>query len=268
MKKILLALLVLFLTVILALCFFRNIIAKSALEKAVNMLTGLKMSVANVNVGVFRSVVEVKELKLYNPPDFDEKLMLDLPNVFLGYDLGAFLKNQIHLKVLKIYLKEAVVINSAEGKLNIQVFEKFQPKDKGQPKAEQKSAEFLIDFLSLKIDKVIYKDYFKRKSPQVLEFNVGIDEEYRNIDDPNVLVRLVTFKALMNTAIGRLANFDVDQFKIDTSKLVKDAGQTLDGVMEGAKGLDKTGKDILGTFNDSGKNLRKIFSEENNVKSR
>ena len=74
-----------------------------------------------------------------------------------------------------------------------------------------------IDYLHLKIGKAVYKDYSAGGAPSVREFNIGIDDTYTNIDNPNTLVSLIVVKALSGTAIASLANFDIGSLSSSVS---------------------------------------------------
>ncbi|MBU1932972.1 MAG: hypothetical protein KKC66_03620, partial [Candidatus Omnitrophica bacterium] len=59
-----------------------------------------------------------------------------------------------------------------------------------------------------KIGKVIYKDYSGGGNPIVSEYSVNIASNYKNVNNPEDLVRIIVAKALMNTALGRLTDFN------------------------------------------------------------
>ncbi|MFH1878357.1 MAG: hypothetical protein ABH883_06080 [Candidatus Omnitrophota bacterium] len=68
-----------------------------------------------------------------------------------------------------------------------------------------------VDILDLKIGKVLYKDYSQGTSPQVQEFDINIDQKYNDITDLKQLITLIMAKALMNTTISKLTNFEMDK---------------------------------------------------------
>jgi hypothetical protein len=176
--------------------------------------------------------------------------MLDMPIVYVDYDIGDLFKGKLHFKHLKIYLSEFFVVKDANGRLNLDAFKLAKGKKEEAP-AEKKAAKSLplkIDILDLKIGKVIYKDYSKGAKPEVREFNVDINERYKNITDINSFARLLVVRALANTAISRLTGFDVGALKGEikevlksVSKLTKDVTtDTLKaGKSSGAKVIDK-----------------------------
>lgn len=209
MKKIGVLFVILF-VLVAVLSFGKNFIAQNALSAGVKAITGLELSTKRVNVGVFKTLIGVKGLKIFNPAGFADNVMLDMPEIYIDYDLGAFLRKKVHLEEVRLNLKEITVVKNTEGQLNLDslnVAKEKQPAGQAQPKQESKMPEFQIDLLIIDIGKVIYKDYSQAK-PTTKEFQVNINERFENITDPKALVGLIVTKALIKTSIPQLANFD------------------------------------------------------------
>ena len=111
-----------------------------------------------------------------------------------------------------------------------------------------------------------------------LEFNVNINEKYENITNPYSLVSLIVVKALMNTTIARLTNFDLrglqgtvsqtlasaeklateaaakaqETVKQTTQEVQKAAQKTQEAVQETTDALKKTTEDFKSIFKSSG----------------
>ena len=129
-----------------------------------------------------------------------------------------------------------------------------------------KAPEIQIDSLTLKVGKVVYKDYSKGGEPSVQEFNINLDERYQNIDDPNKLVSLIIVKALANTTIAKLTNFDLKGLEgtigdtlasaqkvvgVAQETLMKttgEAGKVVEGTTETLKKTAESLKEGLGLF--------------------
>ena len=200
------------LAALLVLSFAKNIIAKTSVSAGVKAMTGLKLSMKSMNIGVFRTLIGIKELKLHNPPGFPDKLMVNMPEIYLDYDLGAFLKKKVHLEEIRLNLKEFTVVKNEKGELNLDSLKVVQAQKEGKKPQEQekgKAPQMQIDSLELKIGKVIYKDYSRGRVPSVREFEINLNERYENISNPYTLVSLIVVKALMNTTIARLADIDL-----------------------------------------------------------
>ena len=246
MKKVLTLTVVLL--VLIALLFAgKNLIAKTAITSSVKAVTGLKLDMSSVEVGIMNTLIGISHMKLYNPPGYTDKVMLDMPEIYIDYNLGSFLKRKAHLEEIRIDLKELTVIKDKQGNLNIDALkvvkdEKGAKKEEEKEKAKKKT-EIKIDMLDLKIGKVAYKDFSKGKKPMVYEFNINHHEKYRNITDINELAKLILTKAIIETNIANLANIDLGNIKSGLSESLMKAGDIEGGrkkVEEAAEGLKKS----------------------------
>jgi len=233
---------------LIVLYFGKNIIAKKSLSAGVKVMTGLELSIKSMNVGILNTLIGINGLQLFNPPGFVDELMVDLPEVYVDYDLGAFIKRKVHLEEVRLNLKEFSVIKNEKGELNLDslrvVEEKKEEKVEGEEEKEKektKMPELQIDVLELKIGKVVYKDYSKGTPPKSKEFNVNIDERYENITDPRAFISLIIVKALQNTTIARLTNFNLGALQENVAGKLKETTQK---VMETADKAIETGKDL------------------------
>ena len=212
MKKFLIMLLVAGGVVFFIFSLAKDIIIKTSVEKGVELVTGLKLTIGSLNVGIFKPAVAIKNLALLNPAGFSDRAMLDMPEIYVNYDLLAILGGNIHLPEVGLGLKEFVVVKNAQGALNLDSLRTVQAQKEGKhpsQKAPGKAPQIKIDTLRLSIGKVIYKDYSKGGTPEVKEFNINLNESYTNVDNPYSLASLIVVKALMHTPIASLTNFDL-----------------------------------------------------------
>jgi hypothetical protein len=265
--------------ILIALFLGKNMIIKTSVTTGVKAMTGLKLSIRSMNVGVFKSLIGINELQLYNPSGFKDKLMMDLPEIYVDYNLGAIMGGKVHLEEVRLNLKEFIVVKNEAGELNLDSLRVVKEaeggvaeKDDGK-KEKTEMPDIQIDLLALKIDRVIYKDYSKEGSPKVKEFNVNIHEQYENITDPQSFVRLIIVKALKNTTIARLANFDIVKLQKGLTETVrKTAEQALEApvkaveagkdLIEGEKAAE-TAKETVGKAADTLKKLLPFGKKEN-----
>ena len=227
---------------LVVLSFAKNIIAKTILSSSIKTLTGLGLQIRTINIGILKTLVDIQDLKILNPQGFPEKVMVDVPNIFIDYDLSALLKKKIHLNQLKLNLKELIVVQNEKGQLNLDSLKVARAKKEKKPvkKPEKtKMPDIQIDELRLKIGKVIYKDYLKAPHPAIREFKVNIDERYENITDPRALVNLVVVKALTKTTISSLVHFDLWPFKKETTEIFDKTTGAL------GKGIEKTADETV-----------------------
>ncbi|MFA5144251.1 MAG: hypothetical protein WC522_08855 [Candidatus Omnitrophota bacterium] len=203
------------LAMLLVLGAAKDLVIKIAVESGAQIATGLKLKIGGFRVGILNTLVDIRNLRILNPAGFKDKNMLNMPEIYVDYDLGAIFKGKVHLTEARINMQEFMVVKNEKGKLNLDSLKVVQAQKSGSKpgaKAGGKAPdmpEIQIDKLRLKIGKVFYKDYSGGGEPRVKEFNVNIDEQYTNITNPYTLVSLIVVRALANTSIGSLANFDV-----------------------------------------------------------
>jgi len=198
--------------VIFVAALVKDLAIKVSVEKGVELVTGLKLKIGSINVGILKPVVHIKNLKLLNPRNFPDRTMIDMPEIYVRYNLPAIIGGKIHLPEVRIALKEFIVVKNSKGELNLDSLKVVEAEKKGEAPSKEaagKAPEIQIDSLTLSIGKAVYKDYSKGGEPVVREFNVDLNEKYTNVNDPYALASLIVVKALMNTSISSLANFDL-----------------------------------------------------------
>ncbi|MBU1727535.1 MAG: hypothetical protein KJ880_07885 [Candidatus Omnitrophica bacterium] len=251
MKKLLTVLLIV-LGVIFVLLLTKDFIIKASVEKGVELVTGLRIRIGSLSVGIFKPVAHIKNFRLLNPSDFPDKTMIDIPEIYVNYDLPAIIKGKIHLPEVRFALKEMTVVKNSKGELNLDSLKSIQAQKKSEPagaKGPAKLPDIKIDLFKLNIGKVVFKDYSKGSEPSVKEFNINLDETYTNIDNPYTLANLIVVKALMKTSIAALTNFDLKGLQGAVGGALSGAKEVVstaaDKAQKAAKQATDTLKDVL-----------------------
>jgi uncharacterized protein involved in outer membrane biogenesis len=229
--------------VIIVVLLAKDFIIKASVEKGVELVTGLKLKIGSLNVGILKPIIDIKNLKLLNPVDFSDRTMVEMPEIYVNYDLPAIIGGKIHLPEVRLALREFVVVKNAKGSLNLDAFKTVQAQKEGKPSAQNtsgKAPQIKIDTLQLNIGKVIYKDYSKGSAPDVKEFNVNLNERYTNVDNPQALVNLIVVKALMNTSISALTNFNLKGLEGSIGGVVAGAEKMTSTAVDKVKGILKS----------------------------
>jgi hypothetical protein len=238
----------------------KDLIIKVSVEKGVEFVTGLKLSIGSINVGIFRTAVKIKNLKVINPPQFKDRLMVNMPEIYVDYDLPAFFRGTVHLESLRLHLKEFVVVKNANGKLNLNSLKVVSAKKSGAPSEAggKKAPDIKIDSLELRIDRAVYKDYTVSGGPSIIEYNVNIDERYTNITNPYSVVSIIVVKALAGTSISNLANFDISGLKGSVAGALSSA-QDMAGKAANIAGLamQSTAKNTPDAVKNTGETVQK-----------
>jgi len=184
----------------------KNFFARVMIIKSVKAMTGVGLKLGSIRVNLFSQFFRLSDLEILNPPSFKEELMADFPEIYAAFDLWGFSRGNIHLRELKIYLKEFFVVINEDGSVNVKSLKAFLPKGKGKPPKLQ------IDSLDLKIDKVFLRNY-SSGSPVEREFKLNINENIKNIENSDALVKLILLRVLSKTSIPSLAKIDLSDLK-------------------------------------------------------
>ena len=213
MKKVMDLLLVLVIAVA-ALVLARNVIVKAAVENGVRAVTGMPMTIKKLDLGLTQPYFDIEGLVVKNPAGFHGTTLVEIPKIFVAYDLQSILKGKIHLTDLEFDLKQFSVVKNEKGRLNLDSLKALQ--GQRSPQAAQKKAPtqtgkapaIQIDNFRLKVGTAAYVDY-SGGQPVTKDFNVGLDENYKNITDPNKLVTLIVVKVMMKTPLAMLSGFNL-----------------------------------------------------------
>jgi hypothetical protein len=222
MRKVLYLIVVLLILVVI-LHVGKNTVAKFAVTKSVKALTGLKMNIASMDVSIVNTSISMNGMKLFNAPEYSDRIMVYMPEIHVDYNLGSILKGKTHLKEVKIQVKELNVIKSKDKKLNIDALNIVKESKRPEKSYKEKKTEVMIEKLSLKIGEVMYKDFSLGSKPEVITYDVNLNETFHKITDLNQIGKLILVRALMNTNIANLANFALAPLKSDISETLKQA---------------------------------------------
>lgn len=217
LMRVVIGLLVVVVLLVAVLVAARNLIIKAGASATIKAITGVELKIGTLDIGLFKPVIHIKDLKLLNPAKYSEPMMMSMPELFVKYDLPSIMKGTIHLPEIRLALNEFVVVKNIDGNINVNELAALQPKPSGgtqpaQTKPQAPAPKIKIDLLELQIGKVVYKEYRSGAAPREQVYNINLKERYENITDPNVLVAMIVSKALRNTAIsgisGTLKNAD------------------------------------------------------------
>ena len=243
---------VLIAVVLIVLSVVKNTVAQTVISGTLSRVAHVPVKIGSTRVGFLTSTIDIKKLRMYNPSGFQDKLMIDIPQIYIAFDPPALFKGQAHFKEVKLDLKEMVVVRNKEGKLNVDTVkptseQKKESKQEAKPEPGKKAPKLMIDKLSISIGRVTYKDYSAGGEPQVQTFDINIqDREFNNIDNPATIVSLLMFEALTRTTLSSLANLDVNAFKEGG---IQALSKGLGVVGDGTEAVENKAKQLLNLLN-------------------
>lgn len=244
MKKFGLILLVILVVAIIAAMATRNAIIKNVIEKGVNEAVGQKITVGNVDVGIFETKIKFGRLEVYNPSGYTDKLLADIHELYINYALMDIINGFIHLPELKIDIKEMNVEKDKKGVLNLEHFKGKEGEAKPEAKKEEKK-KFLINKMDLEIDTIRYRDNTKTP-PELKKLEINFKKTFNNIDSAEVIIN-----EIKNAAVQQLVERGI---KVALETILKDdklqkalmGGDTKTVEKEGAFDLEKIGEGLFG----------------------
>jgi hypothetical protein len=228
MKKLLWGTLAGFVVLLVAIFLARNFIARVSVEIGAKKITGFPLKIGSVDVGLFSSKVDVRNLTLMNPPEFQEKMFVDMPQLYIDYRLGSLLRGAPHFNDMLINIKQLVVVKTDKGDSNAM-------KLKGVVFSGKSSSKYTIDKLRLHIGTVTLKDYSHPK-PTERNTPLDIDVTYPNITDSTDITRLILLTVMSQVKLPDIG-IKPDDLKKGLGTVTNQVGQVLKGVTEQTKGL-------------------------------
>ncbi len=229
----------------------KNGIVQGILSASLSKVMHVSVKIGGAKVSFLASSMNLRNVRVYNPRGFPEKLMVEAPQVAIDFEPQALLKGVFHFKEVKLNLKQVTVIKDKHGRLNVNALKPTEKeKEKVAPRVKEgenkPKTKLQIDRLQLTVGRVVYKDYSRGGEPQVQQFDVNINNRvYTHIDNPTALVSLIMVETLTRTTLGRLAELDLGVFR-DTATKALGGGLSL--VEGGAGTLEDTAKGLFDLF--------------------
>lgn len=214
-----------------------NLLARKSVEVAVAKVTGFPLEIGSMNVGLFSSKIDVRDIKLKNPSGYEDPVFANLPRLYVAYQLPSLVSGNNHIYDLLIELNEIVVVKKAGGESNVVKLKQAVSSGKG-------STKYQIDLLRVRFaGDVLIKDYTRGK-PTERRITLNLSRDYKDIANSTDVTRLV-----LMTILPHLPDIGIkpDELKKSLDEGVKGLGDT----------LDKAGKGI-------GDSLKQLIPGQNN----
>jgi uncharacterized protein involved in outer membrane biogenesis len=208
-----------------------NSIARKSLEVGVKQVTGFPLEVGSLSVGLASHRIEARDVRLKNPPDFQEPLFADVPQIAVDYDPQSLFAGQRLLNELLVDIKQLVIAKDKDGQSNVARLKgvlRSQPR--GQP-LPYKIAKFRLKVGSVTIKETVMSKPVERTVP------LQIDATYHDVTNATDLNRLVLLAVLGKIGFAGFGLSLADLKEGLTGNLLGAAGETLKGVLDlGAAG--------------------------------
>jgi hypothetical protein len=224
MKKLLWGIIATLAVLVAILFLARNVIARKSVEYGAKKVTGFPLTIGSVDLELFSSKVDVHDLRLMNPPEFQEKMFVDMPELYVDYRLPSMFGGVPHVNDMLINIKQLVIVKNKTDS-NVQ-------KLKGvvSPAGSRSSTKYAVDKLRIHVGTVTIKDY-SRPKPSERDITLNLDRAYNNITDSTDISRLVLFTVLGQVHIPDIG-INANDLKKNLTNVTNQAGQALQGAGE------------------------------------
>jgi len=207
--------------------FFADRLARKYAVEIIEQQTGFRVDVGDVDVGVYRSRVQVKNLILTNPPEFPHPEALAIREIYIHYDWLSLFQEQVRVKKIRIDVSRVVMVKSRHEKSNLEVLAKIgeqradekdgTPKPKSPPPTnkpqttgpsdkrveEKPERSFKIDELNVKLGELEIRQYRELgNQPSVINVQVNMDRTLYGVTNMQAAVRQLSSDVIMKSGAG------------------------------------------------------------------
>jgi hypothetical protein len=214
----------------------RNFIARKSVELGVKRVTGFPLTIGTVDVGLFNGQLDVRDLKLMNPPEFEEKMFVDLPTFHLDYRLGSMIRGAPHIKEMFVDLNRLVIVKNAKGESNVSRLKGVTAAGgNGAGAGKSSQTKYRVDLLRVHVGTVTIQD-FSRGTPSERNIPLNVNATYKDITDSTDINRLVLL-TVMNQARLPEIGIKMDDLKKGLGNVQNLAGDAVKVAAEAGKGI-------------------------------
>lgn len=189
----------------------RDLVLKSLATRGIEEETGLRAEIGELSTELGSGALHVRNLKLYNPPEFGGQLMADVPELYVDLDPEKAAGGKLHFRRLKLVLAELNVVKSAAGRLNLDGVEKRVRERIRLRRERNEKMEFEfagLDEMRLTVRKVLYSDLQPPVRTRSLDLAIQ-DEVVRGLKTEEELNRWaggMMFRLLMQVSLSQLGS--------------------------------------------------------------
>ncbi len=146
------------LAIVLVVCMLllKDLILREWVQYRARAATGLDIRIGSFSVSLLEPMVSIKDLTIFNPPEFGGGPLISLPEVHVEYDRERLSSRRLRLRLLRVNLAEMTVVQDAAGKSNLEAIGAPLRTQTNQATARGAIAFDGIDTLNLTVGAVNY----------------------------------------------------------------------------------------------------------------
>jgi hypothetical protein len=196
------------LVVLIALVLARDVLLKVVARFQIEAETGLRAEIGELKTTLGTGLFHVRNLKLFNPPEFGGSLMAEVPEILVDLDPEKASGGKLSFHRLRLELTSLNIVRRADGRLNLDGVEK-KIRERMARRKKRKGERFEFEFggiseLRLTVRKVHYTDLDRPGRSRALDLAVQ-DEVVTGLQTGEDLQRwagAMLFRVLMHLSLG------------------------------------------------------------------
>jgi len=192
---------------IILFCFFvfEHVLLVAVAKNGLKHVLDLNTHMNRIMVDPFKTKVTIRGLKIFNPPQFKDKILANVPLIIMDFKTKTLFQEGAFFKKIVVKIKELNIVKNKDNVVNLSKIKALTPQKK-----TEKAKPFELDRYVIEIDKVKYIDYTKEEK-SVKEIVLDMKEEYKNLAVADNVATIIAFKIFFN---GKVGNIGVDIQKI------------------------------------------------------
>ena len=236
LRKLILSLGIAFLILIIFLlvtfAVVKNLKIKEIVEHEIESSLGINVTIDKIDFSPFLAHVGAQGVTIHNPSGFEENELAYIESIHFMLDpIEILTLEKPNIYLLTLDLKRLNIIKNKDGRVNIK---EILPLAKGDEKKSDETP-FYFDVIVLSVGEVTYTEHTSA-GVKTRPYQIGIkNEAFVDLKDENDVTKLIIYRAIQNTDIGKLVNLTI----------VPVVSQVSDTV-SAAWGLAKTGAKGMG----------------------
>lgn len=180
----------------------KHIRIKELVEYEIEQNLGINVTIKEVTFSPLLAQIGLKGVIIHNPDGFVEDELAYLESLHFAFDpIEVLTRKKPNIYLTTLDLKRLNIIKNKEGKINLK---ELIPVSNSVVKPDE--TPFYFDVVVLSIGQVKYTDYSAAKKKEH-KYSIGIkDAAFVGLRDENAVVKMIVYKAIKNTDVGRMIN--------------------------------------------------------------
>ncbi len=210
MKRLLGILVITILLLLIAVYSLKNHLAKYAINRELSEM-GINAEIGRIDLDIRQTTIQVDNLTIFSPPGFEEKVMAEIPDLYVDFSLDQVLKKEWHFAEIRLNVSKLNIEKTRDGRINV---EEIKADTGNQPAATN---GYQIDTLVLSLGHVKALDYSGGTTPKILETDMEMKNKvFHNVTDmeeiADIIIRKIASEHLflsLGLAAGDMAKMGV-----------------------------------------------------------